>query len=377
MICRKCKHEVPDGLYCLSCGAKQAIEKKPKGRGNGTGSVYQLPNKKWRAIKTVFYPGADGKNHKKTVSNSTFLTKKDAINALPILGERKKTTAESPSFSKVYESWLPQHKAGRDTLNCYRSAYKYFEAVYTIPFLDVTVDDLQECINDCPHGKRTRQNMKTLVGLLYKYAIPRNLATLNMGEYLTIREPDGEHKEGLPLESVELIEKNVGKVSGADYVLCQCYLGFRPAEFISLDAKHYNRKERAFVGGAKTDAGKDRTVTVSPKIQPIIDRLLRDKAAGPVFCRPDGGAMSIRAYRELFYSVLEACGIANPVAKDEKGEHHKYTPHSCRHTFATLMKRVKADSKDKLALIGHTSEEMLRYYQDVDYEDLRKITDNL
>ena len=51
------------------------------------------------------------------------------------------------------------------------------------------------------------------------------------------------------------------------------------------------------------------------------------------------------------------------------------TPHSCRHTFATLMKRVRGADKDKLELIGHTSTDMLRHYQDVDFSDLCRITD--
>ena len=168
---------------------------------------------------------------------------------------------------------------------------------------------------------------------------------------------------------------NVGTIPGADYVACQCYLGFRPSEFLSLDVKDYDRKERAFVGGAKTDAGRDRTVTVSPKIQPIIDRLVKDKLAGPVFCAPDGGLLTIKAYRELFYSVLDTCGIHNPITLVDGVERHLYTPHSCRHTFATLMKRVSGADKDKLELIGHTSTQMLRHYQDVAFDDLRKITD--
>ena len=57
------------------------------------------------------------------------------------------------------------------------------------------------------------------------------------------------------------------------------------------------------------------------------------------------------------------------------GSRHRLTPHSCRHTFATLLKRVQGAEKDKLELIGHASGEMLRYYQDVGLEDLRKITD--
>ena len=56
---------------------------------------------------------------------------------------------------------------------------------------------------------------------------------------------------------------------------------------------------------------------------------------------------------------------------------HKYTPHSCRHTFATLLKRIAGSDKDKQELIGHSSSEMLRYYQDVDLSDLKKITDLL
>ena len=56
---------------------------------------------------------------------------------------------------------------------------------------------------------------------------------------------------------------------------------------------------------------------------------------------------------------------------------HKLSPHTCRHTFATLMKNVDAAEKDKMELIGHASAEMLRYYQDVDLEDLRAITNSL
>lgn len=41
------------------------------------------------------------------------------------------------------------------------------------------------------------------------------------------------------------------------------------------------------------------------------------------------------------------------------------------------MKAVQAPEKDEMELIGHASPEMLRYYQDVDLRDLRKITDAL
>ncbi|MGO5028197.1 tyrosine-type recombinase/integrase [Candidatus Agathobaculum pullicola] len=377
MKCRKCKAEIPnDSKFCMMCGAKQSTKQRTKGRGNGQGSVYQLPNKTWIAIKTIGYKaGADGKAHRITRSKSGFKTKREAVEYLPLLTASKREKAIT--FQQLYETWFPTHQASKSTRDCYAAAMKYYEPLWYTKIQEITVDDLQECIDDCPKGKRTRENMKTLCGLLYKYAIPRNLAELNMGEYIKAR--GGEHgkKDGLPIEAVEAIANYVGKVKGADYVLCQCYLGFRPSEFLALDAKNYNRKERAFVGGAKTDAGRDRIVTISPKIQPIVDRLVKNKISGPVFCAKDGAKMGIAAYRSMFYDVLEKCGIENPTIEKDGDKRKKYTPHSCRHTFATLMKRVDGSDKDKLELMGHTSTEMLRHYQDTPFEDLRRITDAL
>lgn len=380
MRCRKCKAEIPDGAkFCCACGVKQDMAHRPKSRGNGQGSVYQLKNKTWIAIITEKrYTTPGGEPRRVTRSKSGFKTKKEALDYLPVLRITPQEEKRKPkTWAEIYDLWEPTHGAGKSTMDCYRAARKYFAPLEDEYMADITIDDLQECMDDCPKGKRTQENMKALAGLLYKYAIPRHQADLNMGQYLRIHADGGTGKDGLPLDALEKIEAAAGSVPGADYVLCQCYLGFRPSEFLALDAKHYNRLEKAFTGGAKTDAGKDRVVTVSPKIQPIIDRLTRDRISGPVFCAPDGGHMTIGAYRKLFYDVLDACGIENPTENRDGVKYRKYTPHSCRHTFATLMKRVAGSDKDKLALMGHTSVEMLRHYQDVDYEDLRKITNAL
>lgn len=159
--------------------------------------------------------------------------------------------------------------------------------------------------------------------------------------------------------------------------MAECYLGFRPSELLSLDVRDYDPVHRAFVGGAKTDAGRDRAVTVSPKIQPTIDALVAGRKEGQVFRSTEGGTLTLPAYRAAFYAALEAAGVENPMHTVNGVEYHTFTPHSCRHTFATLMKGIKAPEKDKLELIGHTSETMLRHYQDVDIEALRRITDAL
>lgn len=377
MKCRKCKAELPEGSkYCNMCGAKVAVERKPKSRGNGTGTVYKRGANWTAVIVTGFELDSDNKMHRKTRSKGGFKTKREAMEYIPTLKLQPERKPKSKTFAQLYEAWLPTHRAGKDTINCYKAAYKYFEPVYHLNIDDIDIDDLQECIDECPKGRRTKENMKALCGLMYKYAIPRHLASLELGHYLIVSGESGS-KAALPDDALEKMRAHTGDVFGASYVLCQCYLGYRPSEFVALNASMYNSAENAFVHGAKTAAGINRTVTVSPKIQPYINTLLTNRTSGAIFTDPDGKAYTTSRYRELFYAVLDACGIDNPIIERDGKNFYTYTPHSCRHTFATLMKRVNGADKDKLELIGHTSTEMLRHYQDVNFSDLRKITDAL
>ena len=55
--------------------------------------------------------------------------------------------------------------------------------------------------------------------------------------------------------------------------------------------------------------------------------------------------------------------------------YHKLVLLEMLQIFRHFGKRAAGSDKDKLALIGHASDEQLRDYQDVHYEDLQRITD--
>ena len=69
------------------------------------------------------------------------------------------------------------------------------------------------------------------------------------------------------------------------------------------------------------------------------------------------------------------------IALNDQAERSGVYSFGCMHPdYADVrreLKRVAGADKDKLELIGHASAEMLRYYQDVSLDDLRKITDAL
>lgn len=391
MKCKKCGRDISaeDALFCPWCGKKQqsAVRSTAK-RANGQGSAYKTQAGTWTAAKVWGYEPTDTPGRMKPVKSTKggFRTKSAALAYIPQLqppkrGRQPNQIDKDATFFQVFESWLPVYQRRgrkRSTENCYKGAFKYYRPIWHIRFADIGIDDLQECVDECPCGRRTRENMKAAAGLIYKYAIPRGYLPekLNLAEFLFVGGQPGEPREDFKPDEIEIVRQNVGRVPYADYIYCSIYLGFRPHEFLTLDAANYNREERCFVGGGKTEAGTDRSVTVSPKIQPIIDSLLSNRTSGPVFCGPDGKRINDKKYREeCFYPALQAMGL--PLHTEGTRGPRKLTPYCCRHTFATLMKAVQAPDKDKLELMGHTSTEMLQHYQHVHYEDLRNITDRI
>lgn len=276
--------------------------------------------------------------------------------------------------------WFPTHRAGKSTLDCYSAAIKHFRDVWTLRVSDVDIDDLQECLDSCPAGKRTRENMKATVNLMYKYAIPRHMIpdNLNLGPFLIVSGEGAAHRESFTDTQIEKIRLAVGAVPYADYIYCMIYTGFRPSEFLALASDAYDDVRGTLTGGAKTAAGRGRVVTVSPKVKRLV-AAQQARHGAFLFGDSKGERFNLQYFTEqCFYPALDQIGIENPIIEIAGGaKRHKYTPHSCRHTFSTLMKRVQGAEKDKLELIGHASGEQLRYYQDVVVEDLRRITDAL
>lgn len=377
--CKRCGAVLPIGAnFCPACGRAVVLKHSAKKRGNGQGTIKALDNGKYMLTVTLgYYTDDDGKRHRKTRSR-VFERKKDAVAAVPVLlTDPRKEEKKTLTFKELYDKWLPTHRAGKSTMDCYKAAFKYFAPLYSMRMSEIDVDDLQECVDDCPRGKRTRVNMKAVCGLVYKYGIPRKAVpdNLNLAPFLIAEGESAAHRSSFTDVEIEKIKKACGKIPHAEEIYCMIYTGFRPSEFLALQASDYDAARKTLTGGAKTAAGKNRVVTLSPKIAPLIAQAAA--SGGPLFADSAGKAYRLQDFTEnVFYPTLDAIGIDNPIVEIAGGvKRHKLTPHSCRHTFATLMKRVGGADKDKLELIGHASGEMLRYYQDVDIADLQKITD--
>lgn len=387
MYCIKCRKEIPEGaLYCPWCGKKQQTTKRPSvRRSNGLGTAYKR-GRTWTASVILGYKtvtDAEGGEKRVPVKRTKggFASKTEALAACAEIRKRPSLEAvKIPLFMEVYEQWekayLTQGKA-RGTLGCYRSARKHMTELDFYPFDAIGLDDLQQCVDDCPNGRRTKENMKTLFGLLYKYALPRHWTDMNYASFLRITAEEGGTHPPFTRTQVETIRKSIGTVPHAEDIYCLIYTGFRPTEFFALTADDYHDENgiQYLTGGIKTAAGKGRAVSVSSKILPIIRERVKN-GGKRLFPRDGGEPMTAEYFRDnYFYPALAAMGIQAVPTKDSPAE---YVPYSCRHTFSNLLKDAAGSDKDKAALMGHEDYKTTqRLYQSSDLEHIKAITDQL
>ena len=378
MFCRKCKKEIFDNsIYCNYCGTKQTTDRPLKLRGNGQGSVYKRKDGRWTAEVTLGYdkkelPDGKIKLLRRKATKTGFATKKEALEYLPQLRQEVPSVNLNIKFKDHYDNWLSLHekKVTKDTVNCYKAAYKYFSALHYVEISKIRTETLQKCVDGCPKGNRTKKNMKSLATALWRYAIQNDIVDRNYAEFIYIPPEEQTEKISFTSEQIELMWKNLHKVPELKYVLILIYTGMRIGEMISALTEKYCVKEQYFITGSKTKAGKDRIITISPRILPFF----KDFGKGKYLFFDGSNKVTEKYFRNnIYYSALNTIGL-DIISEDGT---HLYNPHCCRHTFATMMKDIDAPATDKQKLIGHSKFEMTAYYTHTDIDSLKRITDNL
>lgn len=354
MECVKCGKQIPDdSLFCPYCGKRQIPEpKKYKKRANGTGTISKLSGnrtKPWAARKNDVFIG-------------TFKTRGEAQRALERLVDVDVNEKYNMTFEQVYRKWLPEHEReiGEGAKDVYEWAYTYCASLYARKYRSLRTSDFQQVIIDMEKkdmSKSSCEKVIQLFGQMSAWAMREDIILKDYSRFINTVAVQKSEGTVLKLKTIRAIQKSDNVA--ADIVLILLGTGCRPNEL--FNALVSNCHETYFIGGSKTQAGRNRVIAVARLGQQSYNKLLTAAKAKGAERLIDGykGNKDYRNFAKREFKELV----------QEVGE--SFTPYDCRHTFATLAKRSGVDPQTLRRMLGHASLQTTdKYYTHLDADDI-------
>lgn len=361
MECIKCKQPIPDGsAFCNHCGKRQTPEpRKHKKRANGTGQIYKLSGnraKPWAARKAGEFIG-------------TYATRTEAQKALDRLTDVEITDKFNLTFSEIYERWMPEHereitKSAKDN---YTAAYKYCEPLHARKFRSLRASDFQKIIIGMEEkglSKSSCEKVMQLFGQLSSWAMREDIIIKDYSKFVSTVAK--QKSEGIVLTPSCIKKIQESQNIAADVVLLLLATGCRPGELFG--AQTVNCYDTYFIGGSKTEAGKNRIIAVSELGRAAYRRIL-DEAVAKNSPSLMGGYKGNKVYAN--FAKRDFKDLLREIGED-------FTPYDCRHTFATQAKRSGVDPQTLRRMLGHASLHTTdKYYTHLDIDDILQGIDQM
>lgn len=298
----------------------------------------------------------------------SFKTKREAEERLVAYFVKPTIKRSDITLKELFEEYKitkQYQKLSKSSKDCYRTAFKRSSKYHNYTFADLRTAHMQEVIDQVEiegKSKALQEQILNFYRVLYNYATENDIAPKNYAQYVKIGLNDTNERRALT--DIEIEKYRTAALSGnkaAQWVMYLIYSGWRISEMLELTPFNYDEETHSFSGGKKTKAGKDRVVPVHSELQWIVDKQLAENGE-TVFCKEDGTPMTAQYFRTVMFMPL----------KKELGIDDAVTPHFTRHTFATKLKKAKADDFYRKKLLGHTLKTVTdAVYTHEDIEDLR------
>lgn len=359
MICVKCKKEIPENsAFCCWCGKRQqAVPKKTRRRARGSGSICKDPRNARTPYIARTSPAIKGG---RGLYLGSFATVKEAQAAIEQYEQGKYTELYNRELHDIYDLWSAVHF---DTLtesgvNGYKAAYKSISDLHRRTFRDLKTADFQNVIDKHAEQGASRsklEKIRQLCSQLCKYAMQNDIIDKNYASFVKLPKAEKKEKQIFTAHDRAVLWEHTDD-KRVQIIIVMIYTGFRIGEIAALKPSDVFFEGGYMIGGEKTEAGKNRVVPF-PESVPEVEQYVRAWCAD---CKT-GTLLGVTAdylRKYIFYPVLAELGlIAPPVKSPTTGKdlyiNPRLTPHSTRHTFASLSVASGVAPDDLQKIIGH------------------------
>ena len=412
MKCPECELQVSDkALSCPHCGyplqTTRSVKRtrksvRRKRLPNGFGQITELKGrnlrKPFRAQVTVGKDSSGRPIARTLKPEGYFETYNDAYAALVDYNRNPYDLEPDLTVKELYEKWTEFYfqNTAESSTRTITSAWAYCSSIYDMRAKDIRARHIKGCMDDGfrieTRGKRkgekifasacTKSRIKSLFNLMMDYAEEYEIVDKNYARTFDVSDEILEEKEKNTKKHILITDDElqklwdaVGTVLFTDWVLIQCYMGWRPQELATLRLDEINLEQKYMQAGMKTPAGKQRIVPIHSRIYDLVKQnydyalsigseyLFNDKG------QTHSGSWKITydKYAYRFDKVMAALQL-NP----------EHRPHDPRMTFITRAKKAHVDQFALKAMVGHKIDDITEStytVRDVEWlrEDLEKM----
>lgn len=348
MTCSKCGIDLhEDALYCHRCGRPINYTPTHKKRGNGQGTAVKRGST-WTGIRPGYHiVDDDGTVHRKRPTKGGFKTKKEAL----LWASNNDDVVVIPKLIDLWTGYSANDmlKLSENKQTAYKIARKRLEPVINRRIDTLTVEDLQNVVNEMCSSYYTAKDVRDLLSNLYKRAMASNHSPVsqNLSKHIVL--PDLEDHEAEPFteEEVRAIWNvyNSGDII-AGFTLLMTYTGMMPIELMELKKANIDLDALEIRNsGAKTKVRKKAVIVIPPFMRPVIEALM------------DYSPKSDKLYpvsKDRFYTQY--------YASCERANIRPLPPYSCRHTFGTEIVKAGIHPAMVQKLLRHANQRTQEKY---------------
>ncbi len=332
-------------------------------RAQGTGTI----GKSKRTLRKPYFVritertwhDENGKKHEKKKLLGYYETKKEAQEALEAYNTNKEhinLEFNKIKFCDLWKKWQEtksEDELSESTMKAYKYTYdKITDNIKNKVFVNINFDDLQSMINTLKKdGKKydTLRKIKSDLSQLYAYAMKCDIINKNYGLLLDIGKSKRKGEALILKDELKQVQKLLETEQNEDTLITLkiiymlCFNGCRISEFLDLKTKDIKLKECIFnITDSKTEAGV-RRVPIHSAVYNIYESLYNEDNEYFLINPRTGKKFSYANFRDSYWDRLRSLLNWN----------EELTPHNCRKTCASLMKRFDVDPTYQKLILGH------------------------